>query len=118
MPTVIAAEVTIGLPRRWGGARRTPRTGVEGASRGTRRPTYTANLRAGERGAAVLQEAEAELFRTQLAKGSRTVYDRSFSYWAIWRACRYRVPCVQGGAKGFEDEGGAIKFVAYFGVVC
>jgi len=73
----------------------------------------TANLRAGERGATVLQEAEAEQFRTQRTKGSRAVYDRGFSYWAIWRACRDREPYLQGGAemgcgmrRSYRDFGG------------
>ena len=114
VPSVVAVEV----------ARRVAEAVELGASEpedrcGGGKPRHTtANLRAGERGVAALQEAEAELFRTQLAKGSRAVYDRGFSYWAIWRACRDRGPYMQGGTESFEDEGELIKFVAYFGVVC
>jgi hypothetical protein len=78
----------------------------------------TANIRLGSRGDAALAEAEAELFRSQLADGSRLVYDRGFRYWAIWRAWREREPFLRGGAANFEDENELIKFVAHFGVVC
>ena len=78
----------------------------------------TASIRLGSRGDAALAEAEAELFRSQLADGSRLVYDRGFRYWAIWRAWRERDPFLRGGAVNFEDENELIKFVSHFGVVC
>ena len=66
----------------------------------------------------MLAAAEAELFRSHLAEGSRKVYERGFRYWALWRSCRGRGPHLLGGACSLEDEGELIKSVAHFGVVC
>jgi hypothetical protein len=77
-----------------------------------------ANIRIGERGEQQRREAEAELFRSQLAVGSRLVYDRGFRYWWLWRRWRGMAPFMRGGEDAMIDENELIRFYSYFGVVC
>jgi len=71
----------------------------------------------GQQGSTALADARAELFGSQLAAGSRTVYARGFRYWGLWRGVRDRGPYLTGEDR-LEDENELIDFYAYFGRIC